>query len=132
MKMDVSTWFILIAIGMLAGILSGFIGVGGGIIIVPGLMYFLGMQQHMAQGTSLVLMLPPIGILAAMNYYKAGEMNISYALIIAAAFIVGGYFGSKLSLKLSPVTVKFFFGIIMLYVSVKLISGSFKSFFNQF
>lgn len=130
--MDLSTLFILIAIGLVAGMLSGFIGVGGGIIIVPGLIYFLGMPQHMAQGTSLALMLPPIGILAAYNYHKAGEMNVSFAIIIAVAFIIGGFFGSKISLKMSPHTVKFFFGVLMLYVSVRMISGSYKSFFNQF
>lgn len=130
--MDVSTLFILVAIGLLAGMLSGFIGVGGGIIIVPGLIYFLGLPQHMAQGTSLALMLPPIGVLAAYNYYKAGEMNVSYAIVIAVAFIIGGFFGSKISLKLSPHTVKFFFGVLMLYVSIRMISSSYKSFINQF
>lgn len=130
--MDLSTLIILIAIGLVAGMLSGFIGVGGGIIVVPGLIYFLGMPQHMAQGTSLLLMLPPIGILAAYNYHKAGEMNVSFAIVIAVAFIIGGFFGSKISLKMSPQTVKFFFGVLMLYVSVRMISGSYKSFFNQF
>ncbi len=129
--MDLSTVFILVCIGMFAGILSGFIGVGGGIIIVPGLIYFLGLPQHTAQGTSLALMLPPIGILAAYNYHKAGHMNLSYAAVIAAAFILGGFFGSKLSLRLSPNAVKFFFGILMLYVSVRMIATSYKSFFNE-
>ncbi len=130
--MDLSTLFILVAIGVVAGILSGFIGIGGGIIIVPGLIYFLGLPQHTAQGTSLLLMLPPIGILAAYNYHKAGEMNVSYAIVIAVAFIIGGFFGSKISLKLSPHTVKFFFGVLMLYVSLRMISSSYKSFINQF
>ncbi len=129
--MDLSTVFILVCIGMLAGILSGFIGVGGGIIIVPGLIYFLGLPQHTAQGTSLALMLPPIGILAAYNYHKAGNMNLTYAAIIAVTFVVGGYFGSKLSLRLSPNAVKFFFGILMLYVSLRMIASSYKSFFNE-
>lgn len=124
--------FILIVIGLLAGILSGFIGVGGGMIIVPGLIYFLGMSQHSAQGTSLALMIPPIGILAVYNYYKAGDVNLAYAGIIAATFVIGGYLGSKLSLRLSPSTVRFIFGAIMLYVACKLLAGSYRSFFKQF
>ena len=130
--MDISTLFILVGIGIAAGILSGFIGVGGGIIIVPALIYFLGLSQHMAQGTSLALMLPPIGVLAVYNYHRAGEINFSYAAIIAIAFVIGGFFGSKLSLRLSSSTVKFFFGVVMLYVSVRMIANSYKTFFEQF
>ncbi len=130
--MDSSTLFILIAIGIFAGMLSGFIGVGGGIIIVPALIYFVGLSQHMAQGTSLALMIPPIGILAVYNYYKAGEINFSYAGVIAVAFVVGGFIGSRISLKLPPNTVKFIFGLVMLYISIRLIGASCKSFFRQF
>jgi uncharacterized membrane protein YfcA len=130
-KMDVSVILILLIIGLLAGMLSGFIGVGGGLIIVPALIYFLGFSQHMAQGTSLALMLPPIGILAVYNYHKAGEINFTYALVIAIAFILGGYLGSKISLKLSPNTVKFFFGLFMLYIAFRMIGTSYKSFFKE-
>ena len=120
--MDFSTLFILIGIGLLAGMLSGLIGVGGGIIVVPALVYFLGLNQHMAQGTSLALMLPPIGILAAMNYYKAGELNIKYAAIIAIAFVVGGYFGSKISIEfISETAMKKVFGVILLFTAIKLL-----------
>lgn len=122
MRMTLLTILILVVIGVLAGILSGMIGVGGGIIIVPALVYFLGMSQHGAQGTSLALMLPPIGILAAMNYYKAGELNVKYAIIIAAAFIIGGYLGSKLSLTyISEAMMKKVFGIIMLIAAIKMV-----------
>jgi len=119
---NLSTLFILIIIGILAGVLSGMIGVGGGIIIVPALVYFLGLSQHSAQGTSLALMLPPIGILAAMNYYKAGALNIKYALIISIAFVIGGYFGSKISISyISEESMKRIFGLIMLIASIKLV-----------
>lgn len=111
----------LVVIGILAGILSGMFGVGGGIIIVPALVFFLGMTQHQAQGTSLGLMLLPIGILAAYNYYKTGNLNIKYGLIIAAAFVVGGYFGSKISLGLDQIMLKRIFGILMIFVAIKLI-----------
>ncbi len=120
--MTVSTLIILICIGLLGGFLSGMIGIGGGIIIVPALVYLLGVSQQSAQGTSIALMLPPIGILAAMNYYKAGSLNVKYALIIAVTFIVGGYLGSKMSLAyLSEAAMKKVFGIILMVVSVKMI-----------
>lgn len=112
---------ILIAIGLAAGVLSGLFGVGGGIIIVPALVFFLGMTQHEAQGTSLGLMLLPIGILAAANYYKTGNLDVKAGLIVAGAFVLGGYFGSKLSLNLDQVTLKRVFGVLMLFVAVRLI-----------
>lgn len=125
--MSLQTIFILIAIGIIAGMLSGFVGIGGGIIIVPALIYLVGFSQHEAQGTSLLLMLPPIGILAVMNYYKAGQINWKYGTIVALAFVVGGFFGSKLSLKLNPNLVKVIFGAIMLLISVRLLINGIKS-----
>ncbi len=112
---------ILLMIGICAGLLSGFVGVGGGIIIVPALVFFMGFTQHMAQGTSLTLMLPPIGILAFYNYHKSGNVNIYAALIIAAAFILGAYFGSKLAISLDQKVVKRVFGVVMLLASIKLL-----------
>ncbi len=112
---------ILILIGLAGGVLSGMFGVGGGIIIVPAFVFFLGMSQHEAQGTSIGLMLLPIGILAAYNYHQSGNMDIKAALIVAAAFVLGGYFGSKISLGLDQVLIKRIFGVLMLFVSVKLI-----------
>ena len=121
-NMTVSTLIILICIGLVAGFLSGMIGIGGGIIIVPALVYLLGISQQSAQGTSIALMLPPIGVLAAMNYYKAGSLNVKYALIIAVTFIVGGYLGSKMSLAyFSEAAMKKVFGIILMVVSIKMI-----------
>lgn len=122
---------VLVFIGVFAGILSGFVGVGGGIVIVPALVYILGMSQHSAQGTSLLLMIPPIGILAVMNYHKAGEMNWTYGAIIATFFVVGAYFGSKISLKLNPATVKLIFGVLMLYVSARMIYSGYKGTFTN-
>jgi uncharacterized membrane protein YfcA len=129
--MTPTTIIILIIIGLIAGIISGFVGVGGGIVVVPALVYFMNLTQHEAQGTSLLLMLPPIGILAVMNYYKAGQLNIPYGIIIASTFIIGAYFGSKFSLKLSPGLVKLIFGIIMVYVSIKLIISGYNSISNE-
>jgi len=125
--MTIQTIFLLILIGLFAGMMSGFIGIGGGVVMVPALVYLMGLSQHEAQGTSLILMLPPIGILAVMNYYKAGQLNIWYGVVIAFAFVIGGYFGSKIALKMSPSKVKLIFGVLMLYIAVKMIYSGLKS-----
>jgi len=119
--MSFETILILVVIGITAGILSGFVGVGGGMVIVPCLIYFLNLSQFQAQGTSLALMLPPIGILAFMNYHKAGNVNVAYAAVIGITFIIGAYFGSKWALKMSEAKVKLIFGIIMLFAATKMI-----------
>jgi len=119
--MDVTTCIILIVIGLLAGILSGLVGVGGGILMIPLLIMFLGLTQHQAQGTALFAMLPPIGVLAAMNYYKEGFVKWEYAAVIALTFVVGGYLGSKLAISLPAQTIRKVFGVIMLIGAIKLI-----------
>ena len=119
--MSFSTFIVLIIIGLLAGMLSGFVGVGGGLVMIPLLMMFLALSQLEAQGTAIVAMLPPIGILAAINYFKSGYVKWEYAVIIALTFVVGGYFGSKISLNLNPEIVKKIFGIVMLFAAIKLI-----------
>jgi uncharacterized protein len=124
--MTLQTILILLSIGLAAGILSGFVGIGGGVVMVPALIYFMGMTQHGAQGTSLLLMLPPIGILAVMNYWKADQLNWKFGAVIAIAFVIGGYFGSKIALKLSPALVKIIFGVLMLYISFKMIYSGYK------
>lgn len=129
--MTTYTIIILLLIGLFAGAMSGFIGIGGGVVMVPALVYIMGLSQHEAQGTSLILMLPPIGILAVMNYYKADQVNVTYGIIIAIAFVVGGYFGSKLALKLSPSVVKLVFGVLMLYISFKMIYSGYKSVIDE-
>jgi uncharacterized membrane protein YfcA len=126
--MTTQTILILITIGLLAGVLSGFVGVGGGIVIVPGLVYMLGFSQHQAQGTSLFILSMPVVILATMNYWKSGNVNWKFGLVIAATFILGGFIGSKLALKISPGLVKFLFGILMAYVSFRLIVSGYQSF----
>ena len=119
-----STLLILLSIGLGAGLLSGFVGIGGGVVIVPALVFLLGLSQHEAQGTSLFVLVMPVVFLALTNYWKTGNVNWKYGLIIAIAFIIGGYFGSKLSLKLSPQIVKLVFGLLMAYVSFQLIFSS--------
>ena len=125
--MTIQTILILAATGLMAGILSGFVGVGGGIIIVPSLVFLLGMSQHSAQGTSLFVLCLPVVFLAFFNYWKEGQVNCKFGLIIAVTFFVGGFVGSKLSLKLSPSLVQIIFGLIMAYVSFRLLFAGFST-----
>jgi uncharacterized protein len=120
-SMNLMTIIILVIIGLMAGVFGGMFGVGGAVIMIPALVYFLGVDQHTAQGTSVAIMLPPIGLFAAYNYYKAGQVNIWYAVIIAAAFMIGGYFGSKLALTLPENLMKKVFGILLILIAVRLI-----------
>ena len=123
MKMTITTILALIIIGLLAGILSGLVGVGGGIIMVPLFVIFLGLTQHNAQGLSLAVMLPPVTFLAVYNYHKAGGGSIDWkvALIVSTLFIVGGFVGSKMALQLDQRILKKVFGLMMLVVAIKLI-----------
>ena len=111
----------LIFVGLTAGAFSGLIGIGGGIIIIPILTYFFGMTQKLAQGTTLALMLPPIGIMAAYVYYKGGFVDIKAALLISAGFIVGGWFGSKFAVNIPQGILTKVFAIFLLAVSVKML-----------
>ncbi|MDX9948822.1 MAG: sulfite exporter TauE/SafE family protein, partial [Bacteroidales bacterium] len=94
--MSTSILLLLIVTGIVTGVMAGMLGIGGAVIMIPSLVFLLGFSQQMAQGTSLAVMLPPIGIIAAYNYYKAGQVNLKFAMILAVTFIVGSYFGSKL------------------------------------
>ena len=118
-----TTILILLATGLVAGLLSGMVGIGGGIVIVPILVYFLGFSQHAAQGTTLAMFLLPIGILGAYNYYNAGYIDIKTALITASTFVIGSYFGSKISISLDQQTVKRIFGLIIFIISLRMIWG---------
>jgi uncharacterized protein len=117
--MSLQTIVILLLIGFAAGILSSMVGIGGGVVIVPALVLALGMSQKLAQGTSLALMLPPIGVLAVMNYYKQGYVDMKVAGIICTTFIIGGYVGSKIVLGLEPSLVKKIFAVFMIVIAVK-------------
>ena len=123
MKMTITTILALIVIGLLAGILSGLVGVGGGIIMVPLFVIFLGLTQHNAQGLSLAVMLPPVTFLAVYNYHKAGGGTIDWkvALIVSTLFIIGGFIGSKMAIQIDQKILKKIFGVVMLIVAVKLI-----------
>ena len=119
--MTVSMLILLIAIGIVTGVMAGMLGIGGAIIMVPSLVFIMGFSQQMAQGTSLAVMLPPIGIIATYNYWKAGYMNLKFAIILAICFIIGSYFGSKIAITLPESVLKKIFGILLLLVAVKML-----------
>lgn len=115
--------YILLALGLVAGILSGMVGIGGGIIIVPALIYFLGFSQHQAQGTVLFMFLLPIGILGVMNYWKEDYVNFKVAGIMAITFVAGSYLGSRTAIAFDQTMLKRVFGVVILLLSIKMIFG---------
>lgn len=120
-KMDTQTLLILIAVGLAAGFLSGMVGIGGGIIMVPALIYFLGFNQFTAQGTSLALLLFPVGILGVIQYYKMGYVNFNLVILLAIGFVAGSFIGSSISLSLNQETVKKIFALVLLVIAVKML-----------
>jgi len=118
--MPVQTIIILLGIGLSAGALGGIFGIGGGLIMIPGLVLLLGIDQHTAIGTSLAVMLPPIGIAATYNYYKSGSVNLVYAVVIALAFIAGSFLSSKLALALPEVTMRRIFAVFLVAMGVRM------------
>jgi uncharacterized membrane protein YfcA len=112
-----------ILLGLTAGLFSGIVGIGGGIIIVPALIFLFGMSQHVAQGTTLALMVPPIGILAAWTYYHQGYVDIKVAIFIALGFLVGGLFGAKLAVLLPNDVLKKIFAFVLFAIGIKMLVG---------
>lgn len=119
--MDIQLILIIILVGVAAGVLSGLVGVGGGIIIVPSLIYFIGFSQKMAQGTSLGLIMLPVGILGVLQYYKQGQVDFMVVGILAVGFLAGSYFGSKLALSLSQDMLKKIFAVLMIIIALKML-----------
>jgi len=114
---------ILLLIGLVAGLASGVLGIGGGILVIPALVYFLNYSQKAAQGTSLGLLLPPIGLLAVLNYYNAGYVNLKAAGIMIITFLIGSYLSSKFAINLPEGIVKKVFAVFLLFYAVKLFFG---------
>jgi uncharacterized membrane protein YfcA len=108
-------------LGLIAGIISGLIGIGGGVIIVPALIFMFGLSQHQAQGTTLALLVPPIGLLAAWTYYKQGYVDLRIALFVCLGFFLGGLFGAKIATSLSSEVLEKVFGIALLLIALKMI-----------
>jgi len=116
------TWVVLVAIGLVAGIVSGLFGVGGAIVIIPGLVLLLKMSQHAANGTSLAALLLPVGLLGTIEYYRRGEVNLPYAVVIAGGLLFGALIGARLAGSLSDVALRRAFGAFLLVVSVRLLA----------
>jgi uncharacterized membrane protein YfcA len=110
-----------VLLGIVAGILSGLIGIGGGIIIVPALVFFFGLSQYKAQGTTIALMVPPIGILAAWTYFKQGYVDLHIALFVCVGFILGGLVGARMAVGLPVLLLEKIFGGVLLLVGLKLL-----------
>ena len=117
------TWVYVTAVGLVAGVVSGLFGVGGAIVIVPGLVLLARLPQHTANGTSLAALLLPVGLLGALEYYRRGQVNLAYAGVIAAGLLVGAYVGAKLAGSVSDTVLRRAFGAFLLLVSAKLLVG---------
>jgi uncharacterized membrane protein YfcA len=115
--MTAQTIVLLVLVGLLAGVLSGLVGLGGGVIIVPALVYVLGFSQHQAQGTSLGILLLPAGIFAVMNYYRKGYIDLKVVGILFVGFLIGGWVGSQLSLNIDEKMLKKVFAIALLLIA---------------
>ncbi len=110
-------------VGVVAGIFSGLLGIGGGTVVVPSLVYFFGMTQHKAQGTILAAFLPPVAVLAFLRYYQSGNVDLKAAMFVAAGLLLGSYFGAGISLSISEVVLKRVFGVFLLAVGGQMILG---------
>jgi len=120
------SWLLFVLIGTLGGVASGLFGVGGGIVIVPALIYWAGFSQHMATGTSLAVLLPPIGLAAVFEYYRHGNVDIRAAVILAAMMFVGAWFGAYLANHISGPHLRLMFGIFICILGIYLIYGALK------
>ncbi len=110
-------------IGVAAGVFGGLLGIGGGTIVVPALVYFFHMTQHKAQGTILAAFLPPVALLAFLRYYQSGNVDLKAACLVALGIFLGGYFGAELGLSISEVMLKRVFGVFLLFIAARLLLG---------
>ncbi|HTX73132.1 MAG TPA: sulfite exporter TauE/SafE family protein, partial [Rectinemataceae bacterium] len=124
--MVTSSFLVLLGTGLIAGILSGFFGIGGGVIIVPALIYLLGFSQHKATGTSLAVLLPPIGLGAVLEYYRNDSVDLHAAIVIAIASLVGAWLGAVAANKLPGPVLRLLFGIFIVLMGLYLIWGAIK------
>ncbi|HEX9217905.1 MAG TPA: sulfite exporter TauE/SafE family protein [Gemmatimonadales bacterium] len=115
------TWVLVSLLGLLAGVISGLFGVGGAVVIIPGLVLITRMQQHTAHGTSLAALLLPVGLLGVLQYAKRQQVNWGYAAVVAVGLLIGAYFGARLAGSVPDLTLRKLFGGFLLLISVKLL-----------
>lgn len=115
------TWFLISLLGLLAGVISGLFGVGGAVVIIPGLVLIAQLPQHTAHGTSLAALLLPVGLLGVLEYSKRQQVHWGYAAVVAVGLLIGAYFGARLAGSISDVTLRKMFGGFLLLISVKLL-----------
>jgi uncharacterized protein len=110
-----------VGLGLLTGVLSGIFGIGGGIILIPALVFFFGFTQHTAQGTTMALLVLPIGFFAALEYYRNGHVDIRVGALIALGFVIGGFLGAKVANELSEVVLARVFGVGLVLIGIRMI-----------
>jgi uncharacterized membrane protein YfcA len=118
------TPLVLLLIGVISGIMSGFFGIGGGVIIVPALVYLIGFTQHKATGTSLAILLPPVGLAAVIEYYRSGNVDLRVAFIVAVGLLAGAWVGAHFANKISGPSLRLAFGIFVVLVGLYIVYGA--------
>ena len=120
------SWLVFVIIGLVGGLASGLFGVGGGIVIVPALIYWAGFSQHLATGTSLAVLLPPIGLAATLEYYRHGNVDFHAALILAACMVAGSWVGAYFANQMKGPHLRLAFGVFLTGLGVYLVHGAFR------
>jgi len=116
-----TVWLILLGVGLIAGVLAGMFGIGGGVVIVPALLYFMKLRPLEAIGTSLAALIPPVGLLGAWEYYRNGYINMRYAAIVAAALFLGAWLGARIMMPLSPQLIRRIYGAFLLLMGARMV-----------
>lgn len=119
-------WLLFMIIGVFGGVLAGFFGIGGGIVIIPALIYWAGFSQHMATGTTLAMLLPPIGLAAAFEYYRHGNVDVQAAVILAGTMFIGSWVGAYFSNKMAGPQLRLIFGLFICTLGMYLVYGACK------
>ncbi len=115
------TYVAFLGIGLVAGVFAGLFGLGGGLIIVPALIFLLGFNDKQAVGTSLAALIPPVGLLGAAEFYRSGFMSLASAALIAGGLFVGAYFGARIAIGLDPATFRRIYAAFLIVVALKML-----------
>jgi uncharacterized protein len=115
------TYLPLLAIGLVAGVFAGMFGIGGGLVIVPALIFLLKLRELEAIGTSLAALIPPVGLLGAFEYYRNGFMNLRYAALIALGIFIGAYFGARIMIPLPPGLIRRIYAIFLFLIATRML-----------